>query len=235
MPDKPTQPLDELLDVHGRDVLDVGCGEGWLSRRLASAGARVVGLDPLASALERARGHESSDPWPRYVEGAAEALDFPDSSFDVVIFFNSLHHVPAGSMDAALAEAARVLRTAGVLYVQEPLAQGPAFELLRPVNDETPVREAAQQALGRALQERFVELVGRDAVLTVRHPDFDALRAHTISVDPARAAAFDEHETALRTAFERLGRPLEGGGMEFDQEFRINLFEANTAWSPERM
>jgi ubiquinone/menaquinone biosynthesis C-methylase UbiE len=229
MPDKPTQPLDELLDVRGRDVLDVGCGEGWLARRLASAGARVVGLDPLASALERARGHDSSGPGPRYVEGAAEALGFPDSSFDVVIFFNSLHHVPPESMDAALAEAARVLRPDGVLYVQEPLAQGPAFELLRPVNDETEVRDAAQQALRRTLKERFVELVARDVVLTVRHRDFDALRAHTISVDPARAAAFDEHHAALHTAFVHLGRPLEDGGIEFDQEFRINLFAVKAA------
>jgi hypothetical protein len=229
MPDKPTQPLDELLDVRGRDVLDVGCGEGWLARRLAAAGARVVGLDPLSFALERARGYESSDRRPRYVEGAAEALAFPDSSFDVVIFFNSLHHVAPGSMDAALAEAARVLRPDGVVYVQEPLAQGPAFELLRPVNDETSVREAAQQALRRASDERFVELVGRDVVLTVRHRDFDALQTHTINVDPARAAAFDEHHAALHAAFERLGRPLEDGGMEFDQEFRINLFAAKPA------
>jgi len=223
VPGKPTQPLDELLEVGGRDVLDVGCGEGWLARRLASAGARAVGLDPSAAALERARGDDPSDEAVRYVEGAAEALPFADGSFDVVIFFNSLHHVAPESMDAALGEAARVLRGDGRLYVQEPLAEGPSFELLRPVNDETPVRRAAQQALERALQERFVELVSRDVVLAVRHRDFDALRTHTINVDPSRAAAFSEHESHLHTAFEHLGRPLEGGGYEFDQAFRINL------------
>jgi len=224
VPGKPTQPLDELLDLAGRDVLDAGCGEGWLARRLASAGARVVALDPSADALERARREGQPDAPVRYVEGAAEALPFPDASFDVVIFFNSLHHVPPESMDAALAEAARVLRHDGRLYVQEPLAEGPAFELLRPVNDETPVRRAAQQALQRALQERFAELVGRDTVLAVRHRDFDSLRTHTINVDPARAPAFAEQESALHSAFEHLGRPLEGGGYEFDQSFRISLF-----------
>jgi len=224
VPGKPTQPLDELLDVDGRDVLDVGCGDGWLVRRLASAGARVVGLDPSRDALDRARSDGSSDASLRYVEGVAEALELPDASFDVVIFFNSLHHVPPESMDAALAEAARVLRRDGLLYVQEPLAHGPAFELLRPVNDETPVRRAAQQALQRTLKERFVELVSRDVVLAVRHRDFDALRAHTINVDPARAPAFAAQECALHSAFEHLGRPLEGGGHEFDQSFRINLF-----------
>src|SRR5579859_7990757 len=132
MPGGPTELLDELLDVRGRDVLDVGCGEGWLVRRIASAGARVVGLDPLAVALERAR----RDGTPaarsaRYVDGSAQALPFPAASFDVVAFFNSLHHVPTESMDGALAEGARVLRPGGALYVQEPLAQGPFFELMR--------------------------------------------------------------------------------------------------------
>ncbi len=224
MPGKPTQPLDELLDVEGRDVLDVGCGEGWLARRLASAGARVVGLDPSPQALERARRNGPSDASLRYVEGVAEALPLPDSSADVVIFFNSLHHVPVEAMDAAIAEAVRVLRSDGVLYVQEPLAHGPAFELLRPVNDETPVRRAAQEALQRASGQRLVELVGRDVELAVRHRDFDALRTHTINVDPARATPFAEHQAALQSAFEHLGRPLEGGGYEFDQWFRVNLF-----------
>jgi hypothetical protein len=69
-----------------------------------------------------------------------------------------------------------------------------------------------------------VELVGRDTVLAVRHRDFDSLRTHTINVDPARAPAFAEQESALHSAFEHLGRPLEGGGYEFDQSFRISLF-----------
>lgn len=214
---------DELLDVRGRDVLDVGCGEGWLVRRLASAGARTVGLDPLAIALERARRQGSSGPPARYVEGAAQALAFPSGSFDLVVFFNSLHHVPTESMDAALTEAGRVLRPSGVLYVQEPLAEGSFFELMQAVEDETRVRAAAHEALSRAAQERLVELACREAGATTSLADFDAFRALMISVEPARAAAFDEQDVALRAAFERLGRPVEGG-YEFDQPFRVNLF-----------
>ena len=219
----PSELPDELLDVRGRDVLDVGCGEGWLVRRLASAGARAVGLDPLASALERARRDNSSGPPARYVEGTAQALAFPSGSFDVVVFFNSLHHVPAESMDAALVEAARVLRRNGALYVQEPLAQGAFFELTRHVEDETRVRAAAQEALRRAAERQFVELTRRDAVITVRLADLDALRARMISVEPSRAAAIDEQELVLRAALERLGRPGEDG-YEFDQPVRANLF-----------
>jgi ubiquinone/menaquinone biosynthesis C-methylase UbiE len=219
-----TEPLEELLGVGGRDVLDVGCGEGGLVRRLASAGARVVGLDPLAAALEHARRAGSGDPSERYVDGVAQALAFAAASFDVVIFFNSLHHVPVDSMDLALAEAARVLRPGGVLYVQEPLAQGSFFELMRPVEDETPVRAAAQDALTRAAADgRLDERSDHEAVIVTRLADFEAFRDRMIGVEPSRAAAIEEQESALRAAFERLGRPV-ADGYEFDQPFRARLF-----------
>lgn len=222
MPGEPTETLEELVDVHGRDVLDVGCGEGELVRRLALAGARVVGLDPLAVALERARDAGPPGAAVRYVEGSAQALPFPAAGFDVVVFFNSLHHVPVGSMDAALAEAARVLRGSGVVYVQEPLAEGSFFELVRIVDDETELRAAAQDALRRATSAgRFVELASREGVVEWSL-DFDTFRARMLSVDPSRSAELDEHEPALRAAFERLGRPA-GDGCEFDQPFRANL------------
>jgi hypothetical protein len=222
MPGEPPDALDELLDVHGRDVLDVGCGEGELARRLALGGARVVGLDPLAVALERAPAAGPPSQAVRYVQGSADELPFPADSFDVVIFFNSLHHVPHESMDEALAEVARVLRGGGVLYLQEPLAEGSYFELVRRVDDETEVRAAAQHALRRARSEgRLVELASREAVITFSL-DFDAFRARMVSVDPGRAAELEQHEAALRAAFERLGRRVKNG-YEFDQPFRANL------------
>ena len=224
----PIELLEELLDIHDRDVLDVGCGEGVLVRRLASLGARAVGVDPSAVALERARRAESSDTSRHFVEGTAEALPFPDTSFDVVVFFNSLHHVPTESMDAALAEAARVLRPGGVLYVQEPLAEGSFFELMVLVEDETRVRGAAQEALRRALEGDFVELDRRDVLLAVRHDDFAAFRDQMLAVEPARAAAFEEHQAALHASFARLGRDAEGSH-EFEQPSRINLFGLDSA------
>jgi ubiquinone/menaquinone biosynthesis C-methylase UbiE len=222
MPGEPTEMLGELLDVRDRDVLDVGCGEGGLVRWLATNGARAVGLDPLAVALERARSHGQDGPPVRYVHGGAEALPFDAASFDIVVFFNSLHHVPEDSMDAALTEAARVLRQGALAYVQEPLPEGPLFELMRSVEDETRVRGAAQQALGRALEGTFVELAQRDGVIVTRLDDFDAFRNLMVSVDPTRAAALDEQGSSLRERFERLGRPCPDG-YEFDQPFRANL------------
>jgi len=210
--------------VRGRDVLDVGCGEGWLVRHMCDRGAAsAVGVDPLAVALERAR---EQDPSGRYLEGRAEALPFDDGSFDVAVLFNSLHHVAVEQMDEALAQAARVLRGDGVLYVQEPVAQGSFFELVRPVDDETAVRAAAQAALARATGEgRLRVLAQREAVLATVLADFEAWRRLVESVEPARLEAVDANEPALRAAFERLGR-AQGDGRVFDQPVRVMLLAA---------
>jgi len=217
------QPLDELLELNGRDVLDIGCGAGRLARRLAAAGASVVGLDPSHAVLEQARHDLPAGAAVRYEHGEAQSLALPNASFDIAIFFNSLHHVPVAKMDAALGEAARVLRRDGVLYVQEPVPAGSAFELLRPVDDETDVRNRAREALTRASQGPFVSLARREVLLSVRHADFATLRARMVDVDPRRAAAFRECEPALRAAFERLGRAVEGGGLAFEQPSRVEV------------
>jgi SAM-dependent methyltransferase len=220
---EPTDLLDEILgDVRGRDVLDVGCGAGWLVRRFAGVGARAVGVDPLADALDRARG-EDPDGGERYLEAGAQALPFGDSSFDVVVFFNSLHHVPVGELDRALAEAARVLRAGGVIYVQEPLAQGEFFELAKAVDDETDIRAAAQAALDRATAAgRLLERERRDVPVTMRLEDFEALRKMMVGVDPERADAIEAHEGHLRDAFDRLGHAA-GAGREFEAPVRVRV------------
>ena len=232
---------DHARRAHGATRRDAGrsrprcprrrlLAEGGLVRRLAVAGARAVGLDPSPVALDAGASRRSRPARRRTIARAALRRHSRSGRRQLRCRRSSVEsrpgHVPAESMDAALAEAARVLRRAWrSAMCSEPLARGPArFELLRAGRRRDPGAAARpSEALSRALQGRFAQLASRDAVLTVRHADFEALRARTISVDPARAAAFDEQESALRAAFERLGRPVEGGGYELDQPFRISL------------
>ena len=221
-----TDVLDELLAVRGRTVLDVGCGEGWLVRRLTAAGADAVGLDPLAPALERARAADPDAPPARYVQGVAERLPFADSSFDAVVFFNALHHVPVQAMDAALVQAGRVLAPGGLLYVQEPLAAGAFFELMAPIEDETGVRAAAQEALERAAGGSWRRVAVREDVIATELADFGAFRDRMTSVDPQREAALARHHDELHDAFERLAQHSAGGSYVFDQPFRVHVLAA---------
>ena len=228
MPVEALDLLDEVLVVRDRDVLDVGCGEGWLARRFAAAGARAVGVDPQAIAVERAREATPAGDAAQFFEGGAQALPFAAASFDCIVFSNSLHHVPEEHLDAALAEAARVTRPGGTIYVQEPLAAGNFFELMLPIDDETHVRTAAQAAVARALGGPLVELARHDAVITVRLADFAAMRRQMVGVDPARGAVIDAQEADLRAAFERLGTPV-SEGLQFEQPVRVFVLSPRAA------
>jgi 2-polyprenyl-6-hydroxyphenyl methylase/3-demethylubiquinone-9 3-methyltransferase len=95
------------------DVLDVGCGAGFLTHALAQAGHRVAGLDLSESSLQVA---QASDPTQsvRYVTGSAMALPFPDQSFDAVCAMDLLEHVEEPNQ--VIAEASRVLRPGGLFF-----------------------------------------------------------------------------------------------------------------------
>lgn len=199
----PRAPLDVLaglVELDGRVVVDVGCGTGALVRWLTARGAAAVGVEIEPGTLARARAQPPAGD-ERYVEGGGEALPLDDDSADVVVFQQSLHHVPAPSMDDALAEAARVVRPGGTVYVQEPVARGEFFELLRMVDDETEVRALAQAALGRAHQAglRLEHEVRFDAPIALA--GFDALRDLVVSADPLREARLRACESELRERF----------------------------------
>ena len=69
------------------------------------------------------------------VRATGEALPISTETVDIVLYFNSLHHLAPALHAAALAEAARVLVPDGDLVVIEPMAENDYFELLRPIED----------------------------------------------------------------------------------------------------
>jgi len=101
----------------GGRVLEVGCGPGRLSIRLARQhGVDVTGLDLDPAMIERAsanaeRAMRPGDQRPTFVVGDAASLPFPDATFDVVVSTLSMHHW--ADPQAGLAEIGRVLRPRG--------------------------------------------------------------------------------------------------------------------------
>jgi len=109
--------LAEIAFEMDARVLDVGCGTGVLTRRLAGRPgvASVVGVDSAPTLVERARELAAGLENVAFEVADARALPFGDEEFDVVVFDSTLSHVPGP--DAALAEAFRVLRPGGRLGV----------------------------------------------------------------------------------------------------------------------
>ena len=215
--------LDVLADhvaVAGRDVVDIGCGSGDLVRALTKRGARVVGVDlaqPIAAAASMGQiGDE------RYVVASAEAVPLADNSADVVTFFHSLHHVPTARLAVALAEAARLLRETGWVYVVEPLPEGPLFEIMRRVDDETAVLAAAQQALAKAGDAGLEMIAEAEYLHSRRFADFDEFSGSVVAANPARLAELEAHAAEMAPQFAAWGRP-EQGGLAFDQPRRVSV------------
>ncbi|MAA97218.1 MAG: methylase [Stappia sp.] len=193
--------LGLLARAGARDVLDIGCGHGALSRLLAANGYRVTGIDPDWTAVETARAKVAGA---RFEVATAENLPFAEDSFDAAVFLNALHHVPGAAMARALDEALRVLRPGGTLVVVEPLARGSFFEVMRPVEDETAIRAEAMTALEERIAKRDCEL--RQKVVYDRATTFGTLDdfiAYLVAVDPARREVADARRAELQSLFER--------------------------------
>lgn len=108
----------EGTDLWGRDVLEVGSGRGGGSSYVARhhRPASVVGLDFSTAAVALSRRHRRV-PGLSFVRGDAQAMPFPDASFDVVLNVESSHCYP--SVPAFLTEVRRVLRPGGVLLLAD--------------------------------------------------------------------------------------------------------------------
>jgi ubiquinone/menaquinone biosynthesis C-methylase UbiE len=186
------EQLASALELRGKTVADIGCGDGAFVRKLASAGAEAIGIEVSEDAVAEARRR---DPEHRYELGFAQQLPLEDASVDLATLMLSLHHVPEPA--SAFPELARVVREH--VWIAEPLAHGDFFELLRPVDDETEVRALAQRAI--AEQTQFERVRTAEYEVTLRIPAFEALRDRMLAADPSRATRFARLESDLRERF----------------------------------
>ncbi|MBI3445364.1 MAG: methyltransferase domain-containing protein [Magnetospirillum sp.] len=223
-----TDVIVETLALEGKRVIDVGCGDGALARLMARFGAHVLGVECSPRQLAKARAAERiADE--EIVEGVGQALPADNDSADSVVFFNSLHHIPIAFQAKALAEAARVLKPGGEVYVSEPLPYGAFFEAVRPIDDETWVRGAALATIKAAWVHGLEEISEFSYIHTLQIRDYEGFRDKIISANAEREAKFDELDAEMRERFARLATPAEGGGFVFEQPMRVNLLRKEEA------
>jgi len=211
--------LETIGPVSGLDIVDVGCGEGDLARALAALGARVIGYDPFMS--ETAWTAHGSGSY-RLVKASADALPMSNASADLVLFIFSLHHVPAAKLDAALAEARRVLRPSGRLYVAEPVPEGPHQFIMELFHDETSVRKAAADALARSAKPNFATDRVSRYIDERRFTGFDDFAGRMIANMRFNGYTKDAVlAPAVRARFEQTFAAHAG---KFDQPVRVDFF-----------
>jgi len=108
---------ESLIAFVGRgegEALDIGCGEGRVSRELKACGYRVTASDPVRELVNAAKEARSAD---AYAIASGADLPFEHTSFDLVMAYNVLMDVEDVDVPATLREIRRVLRPAGMLVV----------------------------------------------------------------------------------------------------------------------
>jgi len=223
MSDRAFVPFDHVIsrtlgDIGGLRVVDIGCGSGAITRRLAALGADVTGVEPNAGQVAKA---DSLGGGPIYVVAPAEATGLESGAFDIAVFSRSLHHV--GDKAAGLREACRLVRTGGRIAVLEPEADGPFYPVMRFVDDESAVYAQAQAALDGAVAEGLLTCGPSLRFATkYRVADVSALLADMITVDSGRTLA-EADRPALEAAFDAAHVADEKGGYIADWS-RMDVF-----------
>lgn len=150
----------ELLDLDDRHILELGCGSAAITRDIATSGPgrKITALEVDEIAHEK--NLQITDlPNVTFGLAGAEAIPLEAGSVDVVFMFKSLHHVPVNLMEQALREIRRVLKPGGLAYISEPVYAGEFNEILQLFHDERKVREAAFNAVKRAVDAGLFSLV----------------------------------------------------------------------------
>lgn len=155
-----TEIYNRLLALDNKHILELGCGSAELTRNIATAGAgrKITALEVDEIAHEK--NLQISDlPNVTFAIAGAQEIPLADASVDVVFMFKSLHHVPLDLMDLSMREISRVLKPGGLAYISEPVFAGDFNEILRLFHDEQKVREAAFNAVKKAVDAGLFSLV----------------------------------------------------------------------------
>lgn len=213
--------LDELLPLKHATVLELGCGKADKTRVVARQAASVFALEVDRVQLANNRAAENPDNI-RFEFGGAENIPAADSSFDIVLMFKSLHHVPIDLMDDAFSEIRRVLKPGGLAYISEPVYAGDFNDILRLFHDEKAVREAAFAAEVRAVSTQQLSLVSQTFFLQPMHfDDFSQFENRILKVTHTDHSLSPALHDAVRAKFDR---HMATGGVSFHMPIRVDLF-----------
>lgn len=207
----PTQTtlLNELklmlgeLPLDGASVLELGCGKADKTRSLAETGRirNIVALE--VDLIQHARNLATPAlPNVEFRQGGAEAIPAADNSFDIVLMFKSLHHVPVEQMDQALKEIARVLKPDGLAWISEPVYAGDFNDILRLFHDEKVVRKKAFAAVSHAVEQGLLGLEKQYFFNTrSQFDDFEQFDARMIRVTHSNHQLSPELYQQVRSQF----------------------------------
>ena len=220
--------LTRMLPFDGARVLELGCGGAEKTRQIAE----LTGVEEVVAAEVDQIQHEKNlliEDLPKvtFASFGAEAIEAPDASFDIVLMFKSLHHVPIPMLDQAMREIRRVLKPGGFAYISEPVFAGAFNEVIRLFHDESAVRQAAFDAMVRAVDSGILELSEEyffKNVVRLQH--FGQFEKGILNATFMDHQLSDELLAEVKNRFESYGAP---DGYVFEVPNRVDLLHKPAA------
>lgn len=215
-----TAPAGDLVEfaevTPGVKILDVGCGTGVVAITAARQGANVWGLDLSPKLLAHAKENSDiAETTIEFIEGDAENIPYPDSTFDIVL--SQFGHMFAPRPEVAISEMLRVLKPQGrIAFSTWPpeMFMGKMFSLLEKylppsINIVPPKLWGDPQIISERLGDRVKDLL------------FERRLATIPSLSPQHTAKFfEENSGPIIRMREVLGQNNPDKIAEFHQEFK---------------
>jgi len=213
---------NRLLPLAGARIIELGCGAAFHTRAIAESGRPASIRACEVDTIQHEKNLAITDlPSVTFIHAGAQAIPAEEGSADIVMMFKSLHHVPLKEMDKAMQEIRRVLRPGGLAYISEPVYAGDFNEVLRLFHDEKTVREAAFEAVRKAVELGVLELVGQHFFNTANNfSDFADFERRVIGVTHTAHRLSPELRQAVREKFESFMGP---DGARFSMPIRVDL------------
>ena len=215
---------NRLLELDGKHILELGCGNAEITRDIATAGAdrtiTALEVDEIAHEknLQISDLHNVT-----FALSGAQAIPLDDESVDVVLMFKSLHHIPTDLMAQSMQEIYRVLKPGGLAYISEPVFAGDFNEILRLFHDEQKVREVAFSTLEKAVDEGLFDLVEETFFnASMDFEDFEDFEEKVLKVTHTNHALDQDLYRRVKQRFEEHAADQ---GAHFSMPIRVDLLQ----------
>lgn len=128
--EKPTEKLEgrlayttkfvDLNDINGKNILNIGCGFGWFELfALKNNPEKISAIEITEEDLKTAK-ESIIDRRVKFKIGSAIKIPYPDNTFDTIVSWEVIEHIPKNTEKEMMKEISRVLKLNGVLYLSTP-------------------------------------------------------------------------------------------------------------------
>ena len=139
-----------------KKVLDIGCFIGYGEARIFSQAKEIIAIDSDDKALKFARRNRL--PKVKFEKMDARRLPFSNETFDIVIAFQLIEHIPLNEVGNFLCEVRRVLKEKGLVFILTPNRKFRLLPFQRPFNPEH-YQEFTAKGLLKVLKTNFEDVV----------------------------------------------------------------------------